>query len=538
MSWLFALRLGRWGIAGFSVLAFVITLANTFAFYAIAGSTEAERQAFGTAITTLAVQFSVLVPPPLRPDTVGGYVQFRAYGALAILMSIWAVVSAAGSTRADEERGIVEGVLATGVSRADALVARVGAFAGGTALACGAAALGLATGVAHAGDRIDAASVLGATIDLAAITICVYALAALICQFCAPRLATAGAGVVILALFLVNSLGRSIDFFQRWQWISPFHYFDQSQPLPPGGPFDVRAVEVLFAIAAVAAVAAMFAFANRDVGSPLFRLPTRLRHPSHDPGGAVWRVPVLRGLWDRRVGLAVWVVGMAAIAALFTALTKAIVQPLLQLQTLKPFFNLVIQGDLYPSFLGYVWFSVAQLLVAGYAIVQVARWSAEDVDGRLELALANPYSRLSAVLERALVATLGAIAIVLISAAAVGLEAQRESINVAASRLVVASAVLVPFATFFMALGAVLAAMAPRAAVGVLAAFAIAGYFIIQLVPIFKWPSWLLDLSPFHLYGQPLANGVDGTGLAIMLMVTVVGFVASALLMNRRDVGA
>ena len=59
-----------------------------------------------------------------------------------------------------------------------------------------------------------------------------------------------------------------------------------------------------------------------------------------------------------------------------------------------------------------------------------------------------------------------------------------------------------------------------------------------QLAPIFKWPAWVEDISPFRLYGQPLSSGVDGVGLTIMIAVAVFGFVGSALLLERRDVGA
>ena len=71
-----------------------------------------------------------------------------------------------------------------------------------------------------------------------------------------------------------------------------------------------------------------------------------------------------------------------------------------------------------------------------------------------------------------------------------------------------------------------------------MAGFAIASYFVTQVGPIFKWPDLVLDVSPFKLYGQPLTSGVDGAGLAIMVIVIVVGLGASAVLMRRRDIGA
>src|SRR5205814_188637 len=83
--------------------------------------------------------------------------------------------------------------------------------------------------------------------------------------------------------------------------------------------------------------------------------------------------PVLRGLYERRAGLAVWTIGVALLGVLMVILTKNIVEPLLGLAQLRPYFNLFITSGIYPSFLGFIWFGFAQLLIAGYAIAQVAR---------------------------------------------------------------------------------------------------------------------------------------------------------------------
>jgi hypothetical protein len=66
---------------------------------------------------------------------------------------------------------------------------------------------------------------------------------------------------------------------------------------------------------------------------------------------------------------------------------------------------------------------------------------------------------------------------------------------------------------------------------------AFASYLITELGPLFRWPGWAQDLSAFKLYGSPLTDGIDRTGLAIMLLIVVFGFGASMLLMQRRDIG-
>jgi len=176
--------------------------------------------------------------------------------------------------------------------------------------------------------------------------------------------------------------------------------------------------------------------------------------------------------------------------------------------------------------------------MAGFAITQVARWSAEDSDGRLDLILSNPVSRARIVVERVIVLALGALVIAALSGIAVGVEAHNQGIDLDRGRLAEASLLLVPFTLVFGAVGALLASRIPRATVGLLGALAFASYLLVQLGPIFKLPTWVDDLSAFKLYGQPLTAGVDQTGLVIMLAIVVAGLTASAMLMERRDVGA
>jgi ABC-2 type transport system permease protein len=160
------------------------------------------------------------------------------------------------------------------------------------------------------------------------------------------------------------------------------------------------------------------------------------------------------------------------------------------------------------------------------------------VDGRLELILGNPVSRTQVVIERAVVLAFGALVIAAVSGVVVGLESRYESIELDPGRLAEASLLLVPFTLVFAAVGALLSARLPRATLGILGVFAFASYLMLQFGPIFKLPDWVQNLSAFKLYGQPLTEGVDQTRLAIMLVIVIAGFAASAIAMQRRDVGA
>jgi ABC-2 type transport system permease protein len=538
-GFLFAMRLGRWGVAGFSVLAFFSSLLQAVGFYQIAGHTAAERAAFGRSMSVLATQFSVILPPPVRLDTAGGYVQWRSFGSLAILFAVWALAAAAGAARGDEERGLVEAVLAASASRVNVVAARMAGFTASSFVAALAAGLGFVVGVRIAGDSFSLLAVVEAAIVLCALSVSCYALALLIAQVTPARMAVASAGIVVLGLFFVNSLSREYQSLSTWRWLSPFRYYELSQPLPPGGPFDLRATLIMFFAAAATGLAAAVAFAFRDLGSPLFAPPARSRPTSYDASPSpLWRIAVVRGLYDRRLGLVVWALGVSALGFLLVGLTKAVLEPLLSIRALYPYLSPLVHGDLYASFLGFTWLGVAELLFAAFAIASVARWSAEDADGRLELILATPRSRAAVVVERALVLAIGALFVAAFSGLAVAFASHAQGIDVDRARLAVATLLLVPFTLVFAAAGALLASWSPRAAVGLLGGVAFASYLLQQLGPIFKWPDWTQYLSVFKLYGEPLSGGIDRAGLEVMIAIVIAGFGASILAMQRRDVGA
>jgi ABC-2 type transport system permease protein len=534
-----SLRLGRWGLLGFSILTFLASLIQAVGFYQIAGHTAASRAAFAQSMSQLAARLTFILPPPAGLDTVGGYVEWRSFGGLAILFAVWALASGSGAARGDEERGLVEAVLATGLTRSRWLASRVIGFAFTAFVAALAGGLALVAGAAGGGESISLVPVVEICVALAALGLSCYSLTVLIAQLTGPRVATAAAGVVLLALFLVNRLSQTFTWLASWRWISPFHYYDLNQPLAPGGSFDGRATLTMLGIAMVGAALAGVVFEARDLGAPLVRFPSRHHPAGYEPSRSpLWRVPVVRGLYERRAGLAAWAVGLAAVGVLFVYLTKTVIQPLMSIPTLSQFFGGTVDGRLFTTFLGYIWLTFAELLFAAFAITQVARWSAEDSDGRLEMILSTPRFRASVVVERAIALTLGAAIVAAVSGFAVALAAHYQAMDFSRERLAEGTLLLVPFALVFASAGAVLAAWNPRAAVGLLGGLAFASYLVNELGPLFRWPTWVQDLSAFKLFGTPLSNGVDRGGLVIMVAIILVGFGASILLMERRDVGA
>jgi ABC-2 type transport system permease protein len=467
----------------------------------------------------LAAQFSVLLPDPVSPGTVGGFVQWIGYGSLAVVMASWAVVSAADATR-EEKNGDVDALLAAGMGRADLQLWRFVAFASYAALAAFAAGAGFAAAVLAERDSVDLAALAGSSSSLLALALACYGLALLVGQVTGPRLALAASGAVILLAFLLNSLSRVLDGLRPWRALSPFHYFEASQPLAAGSAFDIRAVEVLVGFALMCVVLAAVAFEYRDVGEGLWR-PQLSSLP--------WPV-------SQAAPPVLWAAGLSALAAIIVEVARRLVAPLLLGP--DPRFQILIRQDVFPSVLGSLWFGIAQLLLIGYVITRVAEWSATDDEGGLELMLAAAASRTAIVVRRGITVAVGVGLLGSSAAITIALASGRDGLSLSTRNLFAATLMLVLFALVFAAAGLVLVAWIPRAAAGVLAALTLATYALAQLGPLFRWPAWTQDLSPFHLDATALTQAADLNWLVVTLAAMLAGFAASALLMQRRDVGS
>ena len=533
-------RLQRTGLIGMSAFGIFYGILQAAAYNSIAGQTVAARRAFGQQMETFGRQYSLVLPLPHGVDTIAGFIQWRVYGALPLLFGIWALMSAAGATRGDEERGLVEQWLGAGVSRLRYIVSRFAGFTMSAVIAVALTSAAIDAGAAGAGSALPLTPLLEVSLALLALTLTVYSVTMTAAQLPVSRSTAAGlAGLVVGVMFFVNGLSRSVAGLEPVaRAISPFYYYDRSQPLSPGGAFDVAPTLALLVAASLLTALAVWLMSVRDLGAPLIQLPARRRpftdRPSSNP---LLRIPVLASLYELRLGALAWALGSAILAFYLSAVGRQTVDLIQSAPGFRAYLTAVGHGDPYVALTGFFWFGIALLLLAVYAITQVARWSADDNEGRLEMILSAPVSRTRVVIERAVALVLRLAIIVAVSSAALYLGGAAANIDFDAGNLAVASLVLIPFGLSFAAIGAVLASRAPRATVAVLVTFTFLSYLNTQLGPLLKWPDWALKLSVFNLYGNPLTSGVDWTGLWIMTAVTIVGFAMAALLMQRRDVG-
>lgn len=535
-----AWHLHRRGLIGFGVGGFLISFFYGAAFLSAAGTTPETQAAFGRSVSLVAKQFAFLVPLPVHPETLGGYEQYKWLAGAIIIMMIWAGLNGVGVGRGGEDRGLTEQWLAGGVSRARLLLARSAAFGLVLLATCFASVLGI---IAIAPAVHQDPNVIGEilkALSMFAGLFAGYAIALLISQLPAERqTATALAIGALVLLLILNGIADTVASASWVGVVSPFHWMERTSSAAPGGSFDLAATLGLAVAAAVLIGGAVPLFLRRDLGSGILTWRGRARPAVRSASNNIMlRLPSTEGLWEQRVGLTVWVLSTLLLGALMVSVTKSVADALLADPAIAAVFQHAAPGPVYASILGLLWFGFALLLLAGYAVVQVSRWSAQDQEGRVEMLLSAPVSRTRAVIERALEFAAASLLIVMAGYLGVAATAPASGLNLDAGQVFRASALLWPFALAFGGLGVALVSRWPRIAVPFLATFAIVEYFLGDLAPLFKMPDWVANLSVFHLYGAPLTGSSTSTPAASMTLVFLLGFGAALLLMRRRDLSS
>ena len=535
-----SLKQQRTGLIAMTVLSVVAGALNAVAFVQVAGSSQAERLAFARSMEILGAQLSYMLPVPEHLDTVAGYLQWRAFGFLVLILGIWAVISSTGSGRGDEERGLVEQWLAAGASRARYITARVMVFTLVAAFALAATMVLTSVAANSSGEPLPVAGMASTGLNLLVTTLVCFGIGLVVAQLVTTRRAAGfGAAGLVIALFLINGASRTSD-IGPVRWLSPFYLYDRSKPLTSDGALDLGAVSALSVAAIVLIALAVTAFARRDLGGTAITRASRTSRPTTTSSrDLLLRVPVLALLRQQWLWIATWIIGLTALSAFLASIIRTVIDTLMSSSTpiMRAYFERAgLSG--YDSFVGAIWLSTIMLILSAYAIVQVQSWSADDAEGRLATILAAPVSRSRVVLER-LVALLVAVGLICAAAGiAVYWVATSQSITLDGSKLALATALLVLIPLAFAAIGQLLAVWRPRIALVLLSTIAVVSYFLVQFTPVFEWPEGVATLSLFSLYGMPMSGEVNWSGIAGLVGVGLAATVGSLIAFQRRDVGA
>ncbi len=471
---------------------------------------------------------------PVAIGTPQGYITFKFLGLLPLVLGIWAVIAGAHLTRGDEESGALDLLLGEPVSRARLMGEKIIAFALGIILAGAIITAFLILGLASAKLSPDVSGSVLAGVNIILATFIYGALGIFFSQFTRTAGAAAGIAGAYMALdFLVAGAMRSSN---GPAWVSGLtinYYSELSKPIIPTYGTNPGALLVLLAISVVLVAASMWLFVRRDAGD-VVKLWSRAsqsatRRPPVAPAVTLTRAQgdrSLRGVAARALAanwLSIfwWIVGIGVfgVYAVFIAQAaeKVIAQAFQSSAVLKALFN-GANMNTNNGFISGIEFAFIPFVVVLAAMFFAINW-AQDLDrGRLETVLGEPLPRWRLPLERFVTVVVGVVALGAAAWLAPLLGGALSGFTLSGGDLASAGLGLIPLG---LLTGALVYALAGRFSSGVILGI-VGGLatlsFLVELIQsVLKFPDWVFNLSIFHVYGQPVINGVNWTGTLVML---------------------
>jgi len=499
---------------------------------------------FATATPAVLAGFASLAPlfrflgDPYAIQTPEGFITFRWMGAfLPLLFSFWPILAGARLVRGEEERGTLDVLLAMPQPRTRLLLEKVSALCIALLLIAVLFALGAVAGEARFGGHVDVVRALLAGLNLSLLAFFFCSLALLLSQFTTSRGVAAGwtSGLLLLAL-LLDITGRLVN--GSWvQYLSPFYYYNLNRPLIPSFHDQPVVALLLLGLSVLCVGASLILFARRDIGRPAFAWQRKqtngqqqaLRSLSRAERAASTRSISLHTLFAEGWSSFWWLFGIVVfcVYCLLLALTiqqqfYKIVQETPWLQQL--FFDTPTNTN--AALLGTFLFTFLPALVVIFALTLALKWSADLENGRLELILGTPNSRARILLERFGANVLVVLLAPVLTWLAITIGAQLAHLSVDQGRMLAASFNMLPMALITLGLVYALAGRLRYSAVlGIVTAYLVLAFLEELLEGNIQFPGWVLSLSIFHLYGNPIFLGVNWgnflgmTGVAIVLLV-------------------
>lgn len=470
------------------------------------------------------------------PDGIsfGAVTFFQGYSFTAVLAALMSTFLVVRHTRADEDQGRFELVGSTSVTRAAPLHATLmlGVFAN-VALA-----LAVAAGFAGAGLPGDGSLLAGAAVG--AVGLFFVAATALIAQLMpSARSANGTAAALVGAAYLIRGAGDALGtadaslLHVTAAWPSLLSPIGWGQRIRPFTEAESLPLLVIGGAALVLGAVAVVLRRGRDMGASYVAAnesgPERARSSLVSILGLAWRL--------QRGSLAGWCFTAAVLGAVAGGLGPVVRDALAGNHALMELMARLIpaEADMVDLFTTAM-LGIAGVLAAAAGIQAVLRLRAEEAEGRAELLLAVPASRirwLGGTLAVAAITTTAVVAAAGASAAAVLTVMQAGGSS--PGTVFAAAMAHAPAALVFPAVTVLVFALTPRWSSAVGWGALVAALVLGQFGELLGLPAWLQDLSPFrHSSGMPV-EAFDPAGALLMTAVAFSAAVAGSRLIMKRD---
>jgi ABC-2 type transport system permease protein len=339
-----------------------------------------------------------------------------------------------------------------------------------------------------------------------------------------------------LLSLLLDSTGRLVN--GSWvQHLSPFYYYNLNRPLIASFPDQPLAVLLLLGLSVLCLGISLGLFTRRDIGRAAFSWQRKqasnnlqaLHSLSQAEHAVSTRNVSLHTLSEEGWPAFWWLLGVVVLCVYCLLLALYIQQPFEKLVQETPLLRQLLfdtPANTNTALLGTFLFTFMPALVAIFALILALKWSDDLENGRLELIFSTPQARTRVLLER-----FGANVLLLLPAPvltwlAITIGAKLAHLSVDQGRILAASFNMLPMALITISLVYALAGrLRYNALLGILVAYLILSYVEELLEGMIQFPAWLMSLSIFHLYGNPVFLGMNWgnflgmTGVALVLLI-------------------
>jgi len=493
---------------------------------------EAERAAIvAVAVANPAFLFLRGLPAGL---SIGSVVFFQAFSFMAVLAALMSTFFVVRHSRADEELERAELVSSTPVSRATPLAVTITIGVAANIILALVVALGFVAGGLEWAGSIVAGSAVGAVgITFVGVAACVAQLMP------TSRSANGVSGALVGIAYLVRGIGDALgtpnDALTHVEpsWISKLSPVGWGQASAPFSDPNPAALLVPLAAGLVLAAGALTIRYRRDLGSSLVtERPGRARART---GGR----SILGLAWIlQRSTVLGWAIGGAVLGFIAGGLGPVVADAVAGNASLNELIASLVPGsnaDTVDIFTAAI-LGIAGSLAAAAGVQAVIRLRAEEAEGRAELLLATPTTRLLWQGSTLAIAAVSALVVCGVTGLATGLAIAGNSGNASdVGRFLIAGLAHTPAALVFVAVTSLVFSVLPRLTAALGWGLLTIGLVIGQFGELLALPEWLQNVSPFsHTSAVPVEE-LDVAAAAILASIALLGASVSALLFRRRD---
>ena len=224
----YSFRRSAWAIIGWGIPLMLLGII-TIPFYDLVAENEKQLRPVLENLKPLVKSFvgGDEVEEIFTPQ---GFIALRYFAFLPVILGIYGSVSGSGLLAADEERGILDFVLAHPVSRGQLFWGRVVAFTVSLSCIIGLGWLGLWIGVAKAESMNFSPFQLVLPYLSVFVVTWFFACFSLALSMCVPSRSSAAmiSGIVVLAGYIITTLSKAIKGLESWAIFSPLTYYQSN----------------------------------------------------------------------------------------------------------------------------------------------------------------------------------------------------------------------------------------------------------------------------------------------------------------------